>query len=231
MCRYEEARLILLAVCSAVAQEGQPIRGCHVHVVVPLGCYEMMERIAEVSPRFKAKIAGVFYLLNILTGALALVFVRRRLLVYGDAAILIAAACYIGVTLLFYSLFKPVNRSVSLVAAFFSVVGCAISALSTFHLDSSHISPLVFFGFYCLLIGYLILRSTFLPRILGALMAFGGLGWLTFLSPPLANYLSPYNMLPGVLGEVSLTLWLLMIGVNVQRWKDQASAAGTSIST
>jgi hypothetical protein len=52
---------------------------------------------------------------------------------------------------------------------------------------------IVFFGFYCLLIGYLIFRSTFLPRILGVLMAFAGLGWLTFLSPPLANYLSPYK--------------------------------------
>ena len=92
----------------------------------------MMERIAEASPRFKARIASVFYLLNILTGALALVFIGRRLVVHGDAAILIAAACYIGVTLLFYSLFKPVNRSLSLLAAFFSLVGCAISALAPF---------------------------------------------------------------------------------------------------
>jgi Domain of unknown function (DUF4386) len=49
----------------------------------------------------------------------------------------------------------------------------------------------VFFGFYCLLIGYLIFRSGFLPRILGAGMAIAGLGWLTFLSPPLAHDLSP----------------------------------------
>jgi hypothetical protein len=181
----------------------------------------MIGRIAEASPRSKAKIAGAFYFFNILTGALALVFVGRNLVVYRNAAVLIAAACYVGVTLLFYSLFKPVNRSLSLLAAFFSLVGCAISALSSFHFVSSYINPLVFFGCYCLLIGYLILRSTFLPRILGALMAFGGLGWLTFLSPSLADYLSPYSMFPGVFGEVSLTLWLLVIGVNVQRWKEQ----------
>ena len=54
----------------------------------------------------------------------------------------------------------------------------------------------VFFGVYCLLIGYLIFRSTFLPRILGVLMAFAGLGWLTFLSPPLANYLSSLHSGP-----------------------------------
>src|SRR6266545_208048 len=45
-------------------------------------------------------------------------------------------------------------------------------------------------------------------------------------SPPLANHLSPYNMVPGILGEGSLTFWLLVNGVNVQRWKEQASAAG-----
>ncbi len=182
---------------------------------------EMMARIAAASPRFKARIAGVFYLIVFVTGTFALVFVSGRFVNN-----LIATACYIAVTLLFYDLFKPVNRSLSLLAAFFSLVGCAIGVLNLFHLAPFHIHPLVFFGFYCLLIGYLIFRSTFLPRILGALMAFGGLGWLTFLSPPLAKYLSPYNLAPGILGEGALTLWLLVIGVNEQRWKEQASAAG-----
>jgi hypothetical protein len=179
-----------------------------------------MQRIAEGSPLFKARIAGVFYLVNIVTGALAL-FVGGRL---GIATILVATACYIAVTLLFYDIFKPVNRSVSLLAALFSLVGCALGALAPFHLVPAHINNLVFFGAYCLLIGYLILKSTFLPRILGALMAFGGLGWLTFLWPPLAKHLAPYNMLPGILGELSLTLWLLTKGVNVQRWEEQAGA-------
>jgi len=83
---------------------------------------------------------------------------------------------------------------------------------------------LVFFGFYCLLIGYLIFRSTFLPRILGALMVVAGLGWLTFLSPPLAKSLSPYVLAPGIVGEGLLTVWLLVKGVNVQRWNEQAEA-------
>src|SRR5260370_37964160 len=100
----------------------------------------MMERIVEASPRLKARIAGVFYLLTFLTGIFAL-FVRGRL---GFAADLIATACYIAVTLLFYDLFKPVNRSLSLLAASFSLVGCAIGALNLFHLAPFHISPLVF---------------------------------------------------------------------------------------
>lgn len=181
---------------------------------------EMSDRIAEASPRFKARIAGVFYLLVFLTGGLAL-FVRGRL---GSAAGLIAGACYIAVTLLFYYIFKPVNSKLSLLAAFISLVGIIIGPLSLLHLAPSNLNPLVFFGFYCLLIGYLIFRSTFLPGILGVLMVFAGLGWLTFLSPPLANYLSPYIFIPGLLGEGALTLWLLVMGVNVQRWKEQASA-------
>ena len=192
----------------------------------------MMERIAEASPRFKARIAGVFWLMAILTGAFAM-FARGR---FGLAANLIATACYLAATVLVYDLLKPVNRNLSLLAAFFSLVGCAIGASSSlFHLgaQASNIG-FVFFGLHCLLVGYLILRSTFLPRTVGALMAFGGLGWLTLsfatlLSPPLARSLSPYILAPGILGELSLTVWLLVIGVNEQRWKEQASAAGASI--
>jgi hypothetical protein len=82
-------------------------------------------------------------------------------------------------------------------------------------------------GFYCFLMGYLIFRSNFLPRILGLLMALAGLGWVTYLSPPLAHYLSPYNLASGILGQESVMLWLLVMGVNEQRWKDQASAAAS----
>ena len=85
---------------------------------------------------------------------------------------------------------------------------------------------LVFFGLFNLLIGYLIFRSTFLPRILGVLMALSGLGWLTFLSPPMANYVFSYIAVLGILAEALLMLWLLVKGVDVQRWKERASAAG-----
>ena len=187
---------------------------------------EMTEPMTEASPRSKARLAGVFYLLTILTGAFA-AFISGKLVVFGDAASLAATACYIVVTLLFYPIFKPVDSSLSLIAAVFSLVGCVLGALSIFHLVPSPINsvnPLVLFGCYCLLIGYLIFRSTFLPRILGVLMTFGGLSWLTFLSPEFANYLSPYNLAPGILGEGALTLWLLFFGVNARRWMEQAEA-------
>jgi hypothetical protein len=184
----------------------------------------MMERIAEASPRPRARITGVVYLLYFLTAVSAEVFVGRSRLVLYDAVNLIAYAFYIAVTLFFYCLFKPVNRNLSLLAAFFSLLGCANDVLSFFNVAPYKISSLVFFGPYCLLIGYLIFRSTFLPRILGVLMAFAGLGWLIFLSP-LANHLSAYLKVLGFLAEASLMLWLIVKGVNVQRWKEQASAA------
>jgi hypothetical protein len=52
---------------------------------------------------------------------------------------------------------------------------------------------LVFFGFYCVLIGYLILRSTFPPTTLGVLMVFVGLGWLTFLITPTRKPSAPLH--------------------------------------
>jgi hypothetical protein len=85
---------------------------------------------------------------------------------------------------------------------------------------------LVFFGLYALLTGYLIIRSTFLPRILGVLSVLGGLGWLSFLYQPLGYRLFPYIAALGLLGAASLILWLLVVGVNEQRWKEQVRASG-----
>jgi len=233
----------------------------------------LAERIAEASPRPGARITGVVYLLYFLTAVSGELFVRGMIVSSDPAATatnilaherlfrlsvtvgLIGTALYVAVTVLFYGLFKPVNKTVALLAAFFSLVGCAIQAcgslfrvapfvilegspyLSAFKVDqlqamammsiklnvqAAYIS-LVFFGMFNSLIGYLIFKSTFLPRILGVLMALSGLGWLTFLSPSLANYLLTYIEVVGIIAEASLMLWLLVKGVNVQRWKERAS--------
>jgi hypothetical protein len=187
----------------------------------------------------KGRTAGFFYLLTIVAGGFAFSAVssanleaHSTLFRLGVTANVIATACYVVVTALFWNLFRPVNENVSLLAAFFSLVGCAIGAMSSalqlvalavpdgprvlkMGATASQIG-LVFFGFYCLLIGYLIFKSGFLPRFLGVLMAFGGLGWLTNLFPPLASALSSYAAIPGVLGEGALTVWLLVAGVNEQ---------------
>jgi hypothetical protein len=240
----------------------------------------MMKRIAEASPRFKARMAGAFQLLEALTAAFGQVIVLDRLVVSGNAAAtaanilgherlfwlgfassLIGVAFHIAWALLMYELLKPVNRSLSLLAAFVILVGCAIQALtSLLYLapllilqGGSSVSAftgeqlqalalmflklnsyafnidLVFFGLWCVITGYLIFRSTFLPRVLGVLLAISGLGFMTYLYPPLAYRLFfPYIAVASALGEIPLELWLIVMGVNVQRWKEQASAARSS---
>jgi len=172
----------------------------------------MMTRIAKVSPRFKARIAGALYLLSVVTAAFTELFVSGMWNIAGG---LIAVAVMVVVTLLVYDIFKPVNRGLCLLAAFFGFVGLSCEAL---RLQPQGVNiAIVFAGFYCLLIGYLIFRSTFLPRILGGLMVIAGLGWLTYLSNPLVNYLSPYNLAFALLSEASVFLWLLVMSVNVPK--------------
>ena len=185
----------------------------------------MNQWIREAWPHSRARMTGALYLLYFLTAILAQFLVGRGLAVSGNVTNVIATVCYLVVTLLFYGLFKPVSISLSLVAALFSLAGCVVMALGLFHLGSSPISPLLFFGPFCLLIGYLILRSSFLPRVLGVLMMFAGLGWLAFLLPAVPHYLSIAIEVLGFLAELSLCLWLLVMGVNVERWKQQATAA------
>jgi hypothetical protein len=235
------------------------------------------ERIAETSPLFKARAAGFFWLMTILAGMFAFL-AGGKFVVPGAAAVtaanilaheslyrwafvanLVATVCYLAVTLLVYFLLKPVNGHLSLLAAFFSLIGCAIGAVSclfylapvvvlgsaqyltVFTVEQLQAQALTFltlsalandmglsfFGLHVLTLGYLIRRSTFLPRILGVLLAITGLCYLAnsfanFLSLPFKAYLLPFVAVGGLLGEGSLTVWLLVKGVNVQRWKEQA---------
>ena len=87
---------------------------------------------------------------------------------------------------------------------------------------------LVFFGFACLVYGYLLFRSGYFPRTLGVLMAIAGLSYLInsftlIIAPAYSETISPILVL-AFIGELSLCLWLMVKGVDKQRWKEQASA-------
>ncbi|PSL44296.1 uncharacterized protein DUF4386 [Chitinophaga niastensis] len=86
---------------------------------------------------------------------------------------------------------------------------------------------LIFFGFECLILGYLIFRSGYLPKALGILMPIAGLSYLTnsfamILAPKFADLIFPTIMIPAFIAESSFCLWLIVKGVNVPEWEKQA---------
>ncbi len=91
---------------------------------------------------------------------------------------------------------------------------------------------LVFFGCECLVLGYLIFRSGYLPRTIGVLMQLAGVSYLAnsfvmILAPNFAGGAFPAILVFAFVGEASLCLWLLVKGVNVARWRPQPSAQPT----
>lgn len=87
---------------------------------------------------------------------------------------------------------------------------------------------IVFFGVWCVLTGYLIFKSTFLPKVLGMLLIVPGVGWMFYLSPPLAIPLFPFIAAASAIGEIPLELWLIVVGMNEARWQEQASSGLTA---
>jgi hypothetical protein len=175
--------------------------------------------MAEAAPPRTARIAGAIYVLVFISGIYAVMRLPGA-----EVANLIAGVCYIAVTVLFYFIFRPAGRGISLLAAAVSLAGIAWGMLTAAGRAPLQLNPLVFFGVYCLLIGWLIFRSRFLPHLLGWGMVIGGLGWLTFVSHALGQSLFPWNLAPGMIGEGALTLWLVVKGVDEARWKQQTAA-------
>jgi hypothetical protein len=236
--------------------------------------------MSEVSPRSMARMTGALYLITLVAGIVAEAFISQRLVVAGDAAAtatnilaneslylagftiyLVEMAAQIAMTVLFYFLLKPVSRSLAVLAAVFSLVGCTIKILSRlFYLaplvvlnsaawltvfdpdqlkamalvllglnDRAAGMALVFFGLTGLVKGYLVFRSTFLPRVLGVITFAGGLGWLTFISPPVGMQMFPLVAGVGVIGALVTIAWLLIVGVNESIWRARAAIATGSI--
>lgn len=242
--------------------------------------YAYPSQAAVESPSRIARMTGVLWLACILTSMVgpmlsmpamgrgdaaataANILANETRFRLGSIVTLVSGMTYLGATALLYCLLKPVNRALSLTAAYFGVIGVALGALSAISsfaalslLRSGHVTGLtasqlqevaalairlpmgaffavamIFFGVQCFIAGDLIRNSTFLPPTLGVLL---GLGGATYVIVACVNLTAPWmisNVMPFVgpaalVGEGSLTVWLLARGVNAQRWKALASAA------
>lgn len=173
---------------------------------------------APVSPRLMGRCAGAFYLVVIVTTIYGTAVAPGTN--FGHAMGLVAAVASVIVAALLFRLLEPAGRTLALLAAFLNLEGIA-------HQQDS----LAFFGPFCLVTGYLVFSSTFLPRIVGMLMMLAGLGLLTNALSPLLWPLHPRVLttvawcLDGV-GEISLTVWLVVFGVDPRRWRERAGRAG-----
>ncbi|MGA7711807.1 MAG: DUF4386 domain-containing protein [Rhizomicrobium sp.] len=240
----------------------------------------MTDRIAESSPRLKARMAGAFWLITVVGSLFDFMYVGGKINVPGNAAAtvhnlvaleslrrlgfaadLIGLMAFVVVIALLYELLKPVNRSVSLLAALLGLVGCTVGAVNgIFGLaplailsvapDASAFSAqqlqelvflfrrlgseganigMVFFGLYCVLIGGLAFRSSFIPRIIGVAIAIAGVSYLTNSFTSILSIWLPSilygKLLYGGIGEIVFALWVLVMGVNASKWKTRAAAA------
>ena len=222
-----------------------------------------------------ARTAGIFYLLIIVSGIFAEFFVRSSLIVPGEISLsvehiirseslfrisivgdVIMIISDIIVALLFYNLFKPVNKLFSLLAALFRFVQATILSVNLLNLfavlsiikqgsippvfeiqqlnelagillnlfENGYSLGLLFFGINCAIIGFLIIKSEFLPRVLGIMLLIASLGYLSdsFAKILMTNY-NAYKavfelvvFIPAVIAELSLCLWLIIKGVKEQ---------------
>lgn len=173
--------------------------------------------MTETEPRSCARAAGVVYLGYFAAAIFGSVLVNWKMNA-GVAVACLADVLYAATSLLFYRLFRPVNGMLALVATVLSLSGCAADILGQINRAPAWLSPLLFFGPFCVLLGLLILRSGFLPRWLGWPLIVAGVGWLAFLIPEVALHARVVIFPLGFLAELLLMLWLLIKGVDEALW-------------
>jgi Domain of unknown function (DUF4386) len=235
------------------------------------------------SPRTYARIVGVLYLLIFFLGPFAFFMGRTSVVVPGDPAATVAnlmaaettfrlgmaaetviVLIEILVSAILYALFRPVNRPVSLAAAFARFGQSLLQAVNLFTavpallvlagagymtvFEPDQLNAIVqlfaetnafmiliwglIFGFHLLLLGYLVYKSGFLPRVIGILLVIAGAGYLAqsyghILAPQFDGILSTVVIVLSIPGELALTIWLLWKGVDEEEWEQRALEPST----
>lgn len=224
---------------------------------------------SSLTDRQWARVAGLCYLLVIILGGYAELFVRQALHVTGNpnetgqrimdnafvyklgfVADLLNLVIGLPCVVIIYYLFRHVNRPLARLALIFVVIQTAIVSVNLLEqvkpllilkgpisssplpfavqatmaqvwIDAHELGygiGLVFFGFYCIMVGYLLYHSGRLPKIFGVLYAIAGVAYLVnsftmFLMPEFRNPVFSYVIPPAFIGELALTLWLIIKGV------------------
>jgi uncharacterized protein DUF4386 len=167
----------------------------------------------------------------------------------GIALDVVAQVCDVPVMLILFLLLSPVNKNLARLALLFNVVQTSTLVANQLTLVAAQLlSPdqpaladvalraysygeplgLVFFGFTCVLEGYLIRHSGYLPWIIGLLMQIAGVAYvansfLLLLAPDVASILF---LIPTVVAELSLALWLVVKGVDVPKFQKVSNSSG-----
>jgi hypothetical protein len=188
----------------------------------------MNETTQQAGLSSHARATGVVYLSYFATTILGVLLSSRKV----PAGIVLnglADVLYATMTILLYRIFQPAQPLLALAATLCSLAGCVTDGLHTLKWGHrwgfADLSPLVFFGPFCVLLGMLILRSRFLPRWLGWPLIVAGLGWLAYLNPVVAQHAQIVIFLVGFLAEFVLMLWLLLRGVDEARWRERKSSS------
>lgn len=238
----------------------------------------MSKTLNQISPMAYAKFAGLLYLVIAISGGFSIGYVPSVVMAAGDAAAtasnlmenqglfrlgiaadIVVFLLEIVLTVILYKLLKPVNQTLSLIAAFARMSMAVVMGLNLLnyfiplhllsgseylnafeptqlqalamvfleaHQSAIHIWGL-FFGLHLVVLGYLVIKSGYFPKLLGLLMLVGSFGYtleslaaFSFPGIEAVSMLVTILLVIVVVGELGFTFWLLIKGIDVEKWNE-----------
>ena len=204
-------------------------------IVVPGDAASTSQNLRSMDWLWRLGLAGEGTLLLCATALAVILYVLLRPV---SRALALAAVCFnlmciaiegVAAVMLAVALI-PINNP----KAFSELTSSQLDAASMLAIQSHSYGfgiALIFFGVECIILGHLIARSGYMPRVIGRLMQVAGVCYLInsfalLLSPALSNVLFPAILLPALVGELSFALWLVIKGVRPAEWASAVSAQG-----